>query len=150
MAGIREGLAQAAGLRFRAVKVDVQPLIAVGGRGAAELIARVLPGLLAASFADALAPADPQAPVLIARIDRIYLPSYSDLPSVGFSSFGSIDSLEGVGVTVSGRQTLSTTPLRVTLPAGYSGVYYLPDIDQRRITSLCESFASWLRREIAS
>ena len=132
--------------RFGAVRVDVQPLIARGGRGPAQLIAAVLPGKLAESFADRVG-AEAKAPVLVARIDQIYLSGIESTNS-GFGKFGSIDTLEGAGVVVAGRQVLSTTPLRVTLPASYSGVYYLPDFDQRRIVSLCESFASWLRREV--
>lgn len=135
-------------IRFAGVRVDVSPLLAIGGRGPAQVVAQVLPGKLAASFSDHLAKGDRRAPVLVARIDRLYLSSYADAPSVGFSSFGNMDSMEGAGVVLAGRQALSTTPLRVTLPAGYSGAYYLPDIDQRRIVSLCESFASWLRREM--
>ena len=144
--GHRSALAQTSSApRFSSIRVDVQPLIARGGRGSAQLIASVLPRELAKQFTDVVEPGT-RAPVLIARIDTIYLSLFADTPSTGFGSFGTTDSLEGAGVVVAGRQVLSTTPLRVTLPASYSGVYYLPDIDQRRVVSLCESFASWLRR----
>lgn len=134
--------------RLSGLRVDVDPLLAIGGRGSAQVVARVLPGKLATEFADHLATGDRRAPVLVARVDRLSLSAYADAQSVGFSAFGTMDSMEGAGVILAGRQTLSTTPLRVTLPAGYSGAYYLPDIDERRIVSLCESFASWLRREM--
>lgn len=134
--------------RFAGVRVDVNPLIAIGGRGPAQVVAQVLPGKLTAALSDHLAPGDRRAPILIARVDRLYLSSYADGPSSGFAAFGKMDSMEGAGIVLAGRQVLSTTPLRVTLPAGYSGTYYLPDIDQRRIASLCESFAYWLPREM--
>jgi hypothetical protein len=134
--------------RFRGVRVDVQPLVARGGGASARLIAQVLPGKLSQSFADLIAPGDARAPVLVARIDTIYLSSFVDRTGPGFDSFGSMDSLEGAGLVVAGGQIVATTPLRVTLPASYSGANYLPDIDERRIVSLSESFASWLRREM--
>lgn len=134
--------------RFRSVRVDVQPLVAIGGGAPAEVVARALPREMASMFANLLAPNDAGAPTLVARIDRIYLASYADAPGEGLDAFGNMDSMEGAGLVVAGRRTVATTPLRVTLPAGYSGAYYLPDIDVRRITSLCESFASWLRREM--
>ena len=148
LAGTGATQAQTGPARFRGVRVDVEPLIAIGGRGAARVIAQVLPGKLAESFAAVLSPGDARAPVLVGRIDRIFLSSYADAPSIGIGSFSNTDSMEGAGLVVAGRQTIATTPLRVSLPASYSGLSYLPDIDERRVASLCESFASWLRREM--
>ena len=133
--------------RFRAVRADVEPLIAIGGRGPARIIAQVLPGKLASSFADALVPGDPHAPVVVAQISHIFLSSYADTPAIGFGAMSNTDFMDGSGVIMAGRQVLLRKPLRVSLPAGYSGTWYLPDIDEKRIVSLCESFASWLRRE---
>ena len=146
--GAALGQESAAATRFHAVAVDARPLAAVGGGASAALIQRLLPAKLSEAFADLLIAGDARAPTLLARIDRIYLSSYADAPSPGFGSLGSMDSLEGAGIVLAGRQPVSTTPLRVTLPAGYSGAYYLPDIDARRIDSLCVQFASWLRREM--
>ena len=89
LAGSRAAGAQTAAARFRAVRVDVAPLVAIGGRGPAEVIAGILPGKLAESFADLLAPADTRAPTLVARIDRITLSSFVDVPSEGLNAFGS-------------------------------------------------------------
>lgn len=136
--------------RIRAVQVDVTPLAALGQRSTAGLIQQVLPEKLREQFADSLSPGDARAPVLVARIDRLYLSLLGDTPSPGFDSLSSTDSMEGAGLLLAGRQVLSSTPLRVSLPGSYSGAYYLPDIDQRRVASLCESFASWLRRDFPS
>ncbi len=147
-AGTGASSAQDGATRFGALRVDTTPLAAIGGRGPAQVIADILPRNLAVEFAAVVSPGDAHAPVLVARIDRLYLASFAGQPGSGLDSFGSMDSMEGAGLVTSGRQVMSTTPLRVTLPAGYSGAYYLPDIDVRRIASLCDSFASWLRREM--
>jgi hypothetical protein len=148
-AGLRAAEAQTEALRFRGVQVDTRPLAAIGGGGSAALIQKLLPAELSSAFADRLAPGDAKAPLLVARIDHLFLSAFADAPSPGYDAMGNMDQMDGAGLVVSGRQVVSTTPLRVSLPASYSGAYYLPDIDQRRIASLCMSFASWLKREIA-
>ena len=129
--------------------VDVSPLVARGGGASAGLIAQLLPAKLGAAFADRLATGDKRLPALVARIDTLFLSSFGETRSPGIDTLGTMDSMEGAGLVVLGRQTIATTPLRVTLPASYSGAYYLPDIDSKRIDSLCFSFASWLGREMA-
>lgn len=133
---------------FRATRVDVGPLAARGGGSAAAVIARALPGFMASTFADRIAATNTRAPVLVAQIQTIFMSDFGDIPGNGVDAVGHMDTLSGAGVVVGATGPLSTVPLTVHLPAGYSGAYYLPDIDVRRITSLCESFASWLRREM--
>ena len=141
--------AQVPGGRFGRVAVDVGPLVGRGGGASAGLIAQLLPAKLASVFADRLAPGEKRLPTLVARIDTLFLSSFGETRAPGIDSLGTMDSMEGAGLVVVGRKTISITPLRVTLPASYSGAYYLPDIDQKRIDSLCFSFASWLGREMA-
>jgi hypothetical protein len=43
---------------------------------------------------------------------------------------------------------LSETPVLTTLPPSYSGAWYDPNIDRRRVSSLSYQFAYWLRREM--
>jgi hypothetical protein len=148
-AGLGCVAAQTESPRFRGVQVDTRPLAAIGGGPSAGLIQRLLSTELSTAFADRLAPGDSKAPVLVARIDHLFLSAFADAPSPGYDALGNMDQMDGAGLVLSGRQIVSTTPLRVSLPASYSGTSYLPDIDQRRIASLCMSFASWLNREIA-
>ncbi|MCW6511147.1 hypothetical protein [Lichenifustis flavocetrariae] len=139
--------APSAPVRFSAVRVDAGPLAARGGGMSAAMIQRVLPGKMKEIFADLLVPASHQAPLLVARIDTLYLSGYADAISPG-AALQSLDSMDGAGLVVMGRQVQASTRLHVTLPASYSGAYYLPDIDARRIDSLCTQFAYWLRREM--
>ena len=131
---------------FGALRVDTRPLAVGGGGASAALIQRFLPGKMQSVFEDLTRPGDRRAPTLVARIDILFLSSLRDSPAFGFAS-SSMDSLVGAGVVL-GASGPSVTPLRVTLPASYSGASYLPDIDARRIDSLCYQFAYWLRREM--
>jgi hypothetical protein len=133
--------------RFGGVRVDAGPLAARGGGGAAALIQRIMPAKLQQVFADLIAPGVRGLPVLVARIDTLYLTGFADTPA-GDSYLRAQDTMTGAGLVVSGRQTMAETPLRVTLPPSYSGTWYLPDIDTRRIDSLSYQFAYWLRREM--
>ncbi|MDX7951959.1 hypothetical protein P7D22_12340 [Lichenihabitans sp. Uapishka_5] len=143
-AGVVPAVAQQSA-RFAAIRVDAEPLAQRGGSSAATLIAQLMPGKMQDVFGDLLAPHDRGLPVLVARIDTIYMPGYADSrqgPLYGLQQ----DTLSGAGLVVSGRVVQAETPLHVNLPSSYSGAYYLPDIDQRRIESLCTQFAYWLRR----
>lgn len=133
---------------FGAISVDVRPLVARGGGGAAALIARIMPAKLQSVFADHVAPGQKGAPTLIARIDTLTMTAFSDRPGPDSNFSGQMDQMEGAGLVVSGRTTVSVTPLRVALQPGYSGAFYLPDIEERRIDSICYQFAYWLRREM--
>lgn len=133
----------AAGPRFSTIKVDTRPLSLIGGGASATAVQRILPAKMQSVFADLIGSGDRRSPAIVARIDRLYLASFVDNTPPGFS-FGNMDTMDGAGVVVGQGET----PLHVTLSPSYSGAYYLPDIDLRRIDSICYQFAYWLRREM--
>lgn len=137
-----------AGLRFRAVVVDTSRLAALGNPTTAELIGQELGGQARQIFADRLAPGDPRAPTLVIRIDSISLSSYAGDRYRGRGGSANTDYLEGAGLVSAGGRVISATPILSALDANYSGAWYLPDIDQRRIASISHHFAYWLRREM--
>jgi hypothetical protein len=137
----------AAALRFRTVVVDTSRLEALGSASTAALVKRSLGAEARTIFADRLAPGDARAPSLLIRIDSISLASYAgDYPA--FSGMGNTDYLEGAGIVSSGGHVISTTPVLSALDASYSGAWYQPDIDERRVVSLSHHFAYWLRRQM--
>ena len=129
------------------MRVDAGPLAAQGGAGAAALIQRFMPGKLQGVFGDLIAPGTRGLPALVARIDTLYLTGFADVPG-GNSMIRAQDTMTGAGLVVRDRRTEAETPLRVTLPPSYSGTWYTPDVDSRRIVSLSDQFAYWLRREM--
>lgn len=133
--------------RFSGVRVDTAPLAARGGGSAASIIQAVLPGKMQAVFGDLVSVGARGYPLLVARIDTIFLPGYADNREGNLYALQR-DTMSGAGLVVAGREVRATTPLNVNLPPGYSGSWYLPDIDARRIDSLCYQFAYWLRREM--
>lgn len=139
--------AQAQAARFSALRVNAAPLAARGAAGAAALIERIMPEKLRIVFGDIVAPGARGLPVLVARIDTLSLIGLADTrPGTLYSM--QQDTMSGAGLVVAGRTVTAVTPLHVNLPPGYSGTWYLPDIDTRRIDSLCYQFAYWLRREM--
>lgn len=136
-----------AGLRFGAFLIDTDRIAHFGNPEDAERLERVLTRQLHAVFGDRVAPRGQGAATLAVRISSLYLPPWAGGRRGGNGGEGP-DSIEGVGtVTASGR-VLSETPVLATLPPSYSGAWYEPDIDRKRITSLSYQFAYWLRREI--
>jgi hypothetical protein len=96
-------------------------------------------------FADRLSPGDRHAAILIVRIDSIFFTSYVDTSEPQ----SNVDWIKGSGRLVgSGHRQIAEYPLLINLPAAYSGAWYLLDIDTRRMNSLCQAFAQWLRRAI--
>lgn len=139
--------AQQAAARFGGLRVDAAPLANRGAATAAAAIQGIMPAKLQEVFGDLIGPGGRGLPVLVARIDTLYLPGYADTRPGNLYDLQQ-DTMSGAGVVVSGRAVQSTTPLHVNLPPSYSGTWYLPDIDTRRIDSLCYQFAYWLRREM--
>ncbi len=150
MSATRASAEQAPGsdLRFRGITVDTSPLTRKGLSAAATAaIHDDLARALAQVFADRMVP-NRDAPTLVARIDSFSLASYAGDDVGAFGGPTNTDYLEGSGLVVSGKQVLSTTPILSALAASYSGAWYLPDIDARRIASITHHFAYWLRREM--
>ena len=137
-----------AALRFRAVVVDTSRLAALGNPTVAELIGQELGSQARQTFADRLTPGDARAPTLVIRIDSISLASYAGDSYRAPAGSADTDYLEGAGLVSSGGRVLSATPILSALDAGYSGAWYQPDIDRRRIASISHHFAYWLRREM--
>ena len=145
--GIAPSLAQQAAPRFGGLRVDTTPPANRGSSGAAAAVQQIMPAKMQDVFGDIVAAGARGLPVLVARIDTLYLPGYADTdPGMVYSL--QQDTMSGAGVVVAGRAVQSSTPLHVNLPPSYSGTWYLPDIDTRRIDSLCYQFAYWLRREM--
>ncbi len=136
-----------AGLRFGRIEVDTSRLLRLGDVAGSEVVTRVLTRQLQEVFADLAAPRG--GATLVARISSIYLASYVGSRAYnGRDGGGGNDNLEGVGIVSSGGQVLAEVPVLSVLSASYSGAWYQPDIDERRVLSICHHFAWWLRREM--
>lgn len=140
-------VAQTQPARFSALRTDAAPLASRGAGAPAAATARIMPEKLHIVFGDLLAPGARGLPALVARIDTLSLIGSADTrPGTLYAM--QQDTMSGAGVVMAGQAVTSTTPLHVNLPPGFSGTWYLPDIDIRRIDSLCYQFAYWLRREM--
>lgn len=129
--------------RFRAIKVDVSGVRESGDAISAEWIAEELPEDLSKTFAAYLAPGDPHAPTLLARIDLVTLGTGGS--GGGINSTQAVDYIKGAGVVngPGGRQ-LASNPM-------FSAVHAHPDDEtangvsgRTRISNLALSFANWL------
>ena len=135
--------------RFRTIAIDTSRLAALGDPQMADVVQRLLSPELRSSFGDLMVPGDRTAPTLVVRIRSISLSDY-----VGSRSYGgrsgtkNVDYLEGAGVVTLNGHVVSETPVLSALDAGYSGPWYLPGIDERRVSAITQHFAYWLRREM--
>ncbi len=138
-----------AGLRFREVAVDASRLARLGNEAGAVMVTGVLTRQLHEVFADLIVPRGAGGATVLAKISSIYLTSYTGSRAYnGRDGGGGNDNLEGVGIVSSGGQVLAQVPILSVLSATYSGAWYQPDIDERRVASICHHFAWWLRREM--
>ena len=136
--------------RFRTIAIDTSRLAALGSPQTADVVQRLLAPELRQTFADLMAPADRSAPSLVVRIRSLSLSDYDGSRSYGGrNGTSNVDYLEGSGVVTRGGHVVSETPVLSALEAGYSGPWYLPGIDERRVSSITQHFAYWLRREMA-
>ncbi len=138
--------APAAGLRFGTVAADTTRIARLGNPVGAALLARGLERELPAVFADRMA-AGGRGAALLVRVNSLYLGFYTGGRWGGTQGVGP-DNIDGVGLVTSGGRLLSQTPIYTTLDPSYSGAWYLPDIDRRRIESISHQLAYWLRREM--
>jgi hypothetical protein len=124
-------------LRLSAIRVEVSPDL--------HKVAPLMLAHLRYVFADRLSPGNRHVAILIVRIDSIFFTRYVD----STEPQSNVDWMKGSGLVVgSGNRQIAEFPLLINLPAAYSGAWYLPDIDTRRMDSLCQAFAQWLRRAI--
>ena len=135
----------AAGLRIRAVRLDVRPLAAHNPDVAAWLAADMA-GPLQQAFAARLTPGAAGGVTVVARIDRVNLVSWQG--GGGFHGGGPEprDVIEGAGVVLDGAgREIAVYPLFTQLradevfPPAYRDV-----VLRRRTDSLGEAFAYWL------
>ena len=137
--------AAAAQLRFKAIKVDVSPLVENGLGPLADWMAEDLPARLRAAFAARLAPRDAAAPTLLVRIDRIRLGESGGGGTQPFGLGGARDNIEGVGSVVAPNgKVIASYPLFATQIALTGGPVYEIGTERRRTAELANSFAYWL------
>ena len=136
------------GLRFREIRVNVEPLRALTGDPTAAWMEQGLLQALPQALGPHLAPGDRNAPVLEVRIDWIYLAPSPGGPGPRGSAQ---DTIIG-SFLVRGRQgeIESEIPLRAIAS------YYPSGVDQAlverayhgRIVTLAQTFAGWAPREL--
>jgi hypothetical protein len=137
-----------AGLRIRAIKVDVSPIRASMGDPTAAWVEEALPGALAQALGPYMAPGDRNGATLVARIDYLYLGSSSGGP--GFFN-QTQDTINGTLLVRGPRgHVVASVPLRAISS-------YVPmAVDQAlveralqgRVTALAQAFAGWAPREL--
>lgn len=133
--------------RFRALKIDVSPMVAAGVPNWAARVGEAVRRRAIPAFADMIDPTDRRAPVLTLEIAACTFPAYVGGrwrrgPLGSFGDDGVDDWIEGFVVTGATRRRVG-----VHRAAAAAGPWYLPDIDQRRLDSVAEVFALWARRE---
>ena len=132
-----------AGLRFRAIKVDVSGVRESGDPTSADWVAQELPDDLRKVFARYLAPGDPRAPILLARIDLVTLGTEGS--GGGINSTQAVDYIQGAGVVLGpGRRQIASYPF-------FTAVHAYPAEDsgsgvsgRTRVSNLALSFANFL------
>jgi len=135
--------------RFRDLRIDASPMAAKGVPNWAARVAHAVAPAARRQFADLIDPRDRKAPVLTLEIDAVNFAIYTGGMNINpFGSYGTdnaTDWIDGWVVVGAERRHVLTSA-----PAGQSGPWYLPDIDQRRLDHLAEVFAYWARHEFAA
>ncbi|MFC0219635.1 hypothetical protein FHS82_002044 [Pseudochelatococcus lubricantis] len=143
--------ADGAALRLRSVTVDTAPLRALGLTPWANLVQASMQPELDRLFAGRLVPRDKGADRLVARVDSVSLSSWSGGGGGGrwYSGGGDSDYMDGYAVVIGpdGRER-ARYHILLALPSSFSGAWYLPDIDNRRIIGLSRTFARWVRDRV--
>ena len=136
------------GLRFGAVRVNVEPLRALTGDPTAAWMEQALEQALPRALGPHLAPGDRSAPILEVRIDWIYLAPSPGGPGPRGSAQDTI--IGSFLVRGSRGEIESQIPLRAIAS------YYPSAVDQAlvarayhgRIVALAQTFAGWAPREL--
>ena len=132
----------AAPRRFRAIQVDVGPLRRTGDTDTADYLARNLPALLNTAFAPYLAPGDPRAPVLRARVDMVTYGPEGSIP-VGIG-MGAMDAISGAAEVVSGGRTIATYPISASVLAHVNLLDQTGGNALQLMQNLAYAYAQWL------
>jgi hypothetical protein len=143
------GMAQSAslppGAHFRAIKVDVEPLARSVGDPTASWMAQALPGRLQAAFANRLAPGDRSAPILVVRIDSVFLGESGNGIFDATGADRARDNIQGAAVVVAPNgRTVASYPVFSVLYNYTGGSNYEMGTEQRRVGELAASIAYWL------
>lgn len=133
-----------------AIEIDTAPLRAQGVREYADLLEAALQRSLASRLADRRARGGAR---LLVRLDRFFMPIYTggeadDRFGFGLGAGTAVDTLEGEALLVSQGAVIARVPLVVSLPAGQSGPWYLPDAEPRRAAAVADAFAGWVARRL--
>ncbi|MGX1785849.1 hypothetical protein ACWIGM_03880 [Bosea sp. NPDC055332] len=126
-----------------AIRVDTGPLAAKGQSATAAairpMLERELTGLRRAGSG--------RGATLQVTVTGLYLTSYAG----GAAATLGNDTLESEAVLIGadGRE-LARYPVMSIMAPSFSGAWYLPDVDQRRIEALVANNAQWIRRYLGS
>lgn len=133
--------------RLSGIRVDVAPLLALGGGTPAEALRSDLLDTLNTEFSDKLGG---RGPVLVVRVKGLSMQPYTGGDGTGRNGFGGgsqSDYLDGEAVLVGPRgEILARHPQLSALPASSGGAWYDPDSERRRIAAIAQHYAAWLRR----
>jgi hypothetical protein len=130
---------------FRAIKVDVEPLARSVGDPTATWMAQALPGRLQAAFANRLAPGDRSAPILVVRIDSVFLGESGNGIGDATGADRARDNIVGAALVVAPNgRAVATYPVFNVLYNYTGGSNYEVGTEQRRIGELAASVAYWL------
>jgi hypothetical protein len=138
----------ASSLVISSIRVDVSQLRAKGLGPWSDLIQQAMADQLQREFAGRMGRGGAVVSVVM---EGVTLESYvggggSDFPGDAESTN---DYLEGDAFVLSGRGTvLAKYHILLALPASTAGAWYLPNIDERRLVSLSQNFARWVKRDI--
>jgi hypothetical protein len=140
LAGCRTTARTASPVAIGAVRVDTGPLAAKGQSATAAAIKPVLERELAS-----LRTANRGGATLLVSVTGPYLTSYAGGQAVTLGN----DTLESEArlIGVDGRE-IARYPIMSIMAPSFSGAWYLPDIDQRRIDALVANNAQWIRRAV--
>ncbi len=140
LAGCQTAVQTASPVAIGAIRVDTGPLAAKGQSATAAAIRPMLERELAS-----LRSAARHSATLHVTVTGLYLTSYAGGQSATLGN----DTLESEAVLVGtdGRE-LARYPVMSIMAPSFSGAWYLPDINQRRIDALVANNAQWIRRAL--
>lgn len=134
--------------RFASVRVDVRPMLALGGGAQAEFLRSDLTAALRQSFADRIGG---RGLSLVVVVRSLSLNPYAGGQGNGgrgsLGGGGSNDYLDGEALLIGANgQVLARHPQLSVLPSSSGGAWYDPASERRRIAAIAEQYAQWLVR----
>ncbi|HEV2511246.1 hypothetical protein [Bosea sp. (in: a-proteobacteria)] len=140
LAGCQTTTQTASPVAIGRIRVDTGPLAAKGQSAIAAaikpMLERELAGLRNAGRGDA---------TLLVSVTGLYLTSYAGGQAATLGN----DTLESEAVLIGpdGRE-IARYPIMSIMAPSFSGAWYLPDINRRRIDALVANNAQWIRRTL--